>query len=314
MSGDPTGAVAHRVTIALPTHGGTRWLRAAVASVRAQTYDRWRLVVVDDASTDGTADLADELARGDDRIEVVRLERNVGVAVARDTAIRHGGPAGLVALLDQDDVLEPEFLGRCVALYDEALAAGRRPGVVACDAWLLDDAGTRTGTFSERFGWTDEVDLDALLVRNCICARAVVARAAYDAAGGFAREAQPSDDYDLWLRIAELGFDVVTTRERLAGYRLHDEATSRDLGRMAQATIAVHRRALARGRLSPAQARLLRARVRHGRALVARAELLQAVAQRRWGRAAAGAPRAAGLGAVAFVQAPGRWREWLGGR
>ena len=311
-----SGAAAHggeqRVTVAVPMHNGVRYLEEAVESIRAQRYASWQAVLVDDASSDGTHALACELAARDpDRISVVRLERNVGVAGARAAAIAAARPTELVALLDQDDVLAEHYLERCVALYDEGVAAGRSVGIVSCDVWFFDSSGARSGTLSQLQGWVGDVTYDRMIQRNCVCARALFSREAYEHAGGFQTETQPSDDYDLWLRMLELGYEVVTTPELLAGYRRHDGATSRDEARMASAAIVVHRRALSRGAVTRTQRRALRARIRHHRALRERARLGQALADRRMLAAGTRAARAAGYGSIAFVQTPSRWGEWM---
>ena len=144
-----------------------------------------------------------------------------------------------------------------------------------------------------------------------MCIRDRFTREAYEGVGGFAPETQPSDDYDLWLRIIELGYEVLTTREVLAGYRLHALATSRDDARMAEAAIRVHRRALARHTATRRQRRALRGRIRHHRALRERERLRQAIAERRALASAARAARAATFGSIAFIQRPSRWGEWL---
>jgi glycosyltransferase involved in cell wall biosynthesis len=302
---------APRVTVVVPLHNGVRYLEQALASVRAQTFERWEAVLVDDASTDGTHALACELAARDPaRIRVIALERNVGVAGARAAAIGAATTADLVALLDQDDVLGEDFLERCVALYDEQIAGGRRVAIVACNPWIVDEQGRRGGTFAERYGWTDAIDYDAMIQRNCICARALFSREAYERAGGFVTETQPCDDYDLWLRMLELGYEVVTTRASLASYRLHAAATSRDVGRMAETILVVHERALRRGAIGPRRRRAIRERMRHHRALRERARVRAALAEGRRATALARAVRALPYGAIALLQRPSRWPEW----
>lgn len=311
MSSGGEDEAGPRVTVAIPLHNGVRYLEQAVESVRAQTFSGWEAVLVDDASTDDTLDLARELAARDPaRIRVVALDDNVGVAGARAVAIDAARPAPLIALLDQDDVLAETFLERCVALYDEQVLGRRRVGIVACNPWIVDEDGRRRGTFAERYGWSDPVDYDAMIQRNCVCARALFSRDAYERAGGFVAETQPCDDYDLWLRMLELGFEVVATRESLASYRLHAAAASRDVGRMAETILLVHERALRRGAVTRRQRRALRERMRHHRALAGRARVRKALAERRWSVAAAGAARAIPYGAIAFLQRPSRWPEW----
>jgi glycosyltransferase involved in cell wall biosynthesis len=302
-----------RVVVAVPVHDGERFLATALASIAAQTYADWEAIVVDDASGDGGPDIAAGFAGRDPRFRLIRLERNAGVAAARNAAIRASAGTELVALLDQDDAWAPGYLARSVALFDAARTAGRRPGIVACNARLSTADGMLAETFAERFGWTDRIDLDAMIARNCVLARALFSRAAFEAVGGFAPECGAADDYDLWLRMLEAGYEVIATREPLVTYRLHAAAQSRDLGRMAESNLVAYRRALARGTLSPRQRRALRSRVRHHRALRERARVRAALAGRRPVRAGALALRAAPHGLVAFLQAPGRWGEWARG-
>jgi glycosyltransferase involved in cell wall biosynthesis len=301
-----------RVAIAVPVHDAEPFLEQALASILAQTYTSWEAIVVDDASTDASPEIAAAFARQHPhRIRAIRLGRNVGVAAARNAAIRAARRGDLVALLDHDDAWRSDYLARSVALFDGALAAGRRPGIVACNAWLHTPHGILPETFAERFGWIDPIDYDAMIERNCVLARALFSREAFEVVGGFAPECLAADDYDLWLRILEVGYEVITTPEPLVVYRLHAGAQSRDRRLMAESKLVTYRRALRRGALSPGQRRAVHFQMRHHRALRERAIVYAALADRRPLRAAAVAMRAAPYGLISFLQAPGRWREWM---
>jgi len=111
------------VSIVVATYNQAGFLTEAVASVRAQTFADWELLVVDDGSTDDTAAVAARF-RDDDRLRYLpgahaerAVARNRGVAAAT---------GDLVAFLDADDLWRPEKLARQVA----ALAAA--PGAGAC--------------------------------------------------------------------------------------------------------------------------------------------------------------------------------------
>jgi glycosyltransferase involved in cell wall biosynthesis len=302
------------VTVAVPVHNGERYLVEALESIVAQTYADWEAIVVDDASSDGSPAIAAAFARRHpERVTAIRLARNVGVATARNIAIRASRRGELVALLDQDDHWREAYLGRSVALYDAARARGRRPGVVACNALLETPEGILTETFADRFPWGEEIDYEGMIERNLVLGRAVFSRAAFEAVGGFSPECLAADDYDLWLRIMERGYEVITTREALVVYRLHAEAQSRDQRLMADGALAAYRRALRRGALTARQRRAVRSRMRHYRALRERALVYAALAERRPLRAGARAVRAMPYGFVAFAQDPARWPEWSGG-
>jgi hypothetical protein len=120
-----------------------------------------------------------------------------------------------------------------------------------------------------------------------------------------------SDDYDMWLRMLEGGYEVLPTREPVAVYRINPGGRSWSPGVMARATITTYERALARGRLSRRQRRAMMARIRHHQALVARAAVLDALAEDRKLAAVGLAARAVPRGLVAWLQSPSRWGEWL---
>jgi hypothetical protein len=197
-----------------------------------------------------------------------------------------------------------------VELYDEWAAAGRRPGIVATDAHILEPGGIGDDTFAERWGWTEPIDYDSMLVRNYILARALFSRVAYDEVGGLAPECLSWDDYDLWLRMMEAGYDVIPVREPLVVYRYHPGSMSRDEDYFSRGALAAYGRILERGVATPRQRRVVRAQMRHYRALRERARFREAVRSRQPLRAVIGGMRAAPHAGLAFLQAPSRWGEW----
>ena len=97
------------VSVVMPAHNSQSSLSESVQSVLAQTYRDWELIIVDDASRDGTLVLARQLASNDPRIRVLPLEQNVGVAEARNRGI--GAALGqYLAFLDSDDLWLPNKL------------------------------------------------------------------------------------------------------------------------------------------------------------------------------------------------------------
>jgi glycosyltransferase involved in cell wall biosynthesis len=301
-----------RVTVAVPVHNGERYLRQALQSIVDQTYHDWEAVVVDDASSDGSRALATKLAdRHPGKIRLLSLDRNVGVAQARNVAVRASQGGELVALLDQDDYWREDYLARTTAMFDLARSRGARPGIIACNALIQTPDGP-DGTFADQWWWRDEIDLNAMIERNQIIARAVFSRPAFEQVGGFCTECGASDDYDLWLRIMQAGYQVVTTREPLVVYRIHPEAQSRNQRLVSEGAIATYRRLLEGGALTPRQQRMVRARIRHYRALRERAMVRAACAERRHFEACLRASRGFAFGLVAFLQSPSRWAEWIG--
>ena len=102
------------VSIVMPAYNAQAYIARAVRSVCAQTYDRWQLLVVDDGSTDGTADEARLAAAGDPRIEVLSLGANQGVAAARNAGLDRAN-GDYVWMPDSDDSYAPDLLACAVA-------------------------------------------------------------------------------------------------------------------------------------------------------------------------------------------------------
>jgi hypothetical protein len=123
------------VSIGLPTYNGAAHLREALASLVGQDYPSLEILVSDNASTDGTAAIADEFAARDPRIRVVRQEANLGPVpnfeyVLRETA----GPLFMWAA--DDDWWEPTYVSACVAALQrspDAVLAATRIGFIGDD-------------------------------------------------------------------------------------------------------------------------------------------------------------------------------------
>ena len=249
-----------RVSVIVAAFNSEETLPAALASVQAQTLDDWEVVVCDDCSTDGTAAVAEGFGG---RVRVVRAPRNLGPAGARNLAIEAASGA-LIAILDADDCWSPDYLASQVSLLDRSNAGGD-VGIVACDARFVDGTGEVLGTYGEQFTFPEQLTLRRLLEGNLIFVSALVPRPVLDRAGWFATECFGSEDWDLWIRIVELGYRVVRNPELLVTYRMGGDQLSADRGRMARNMVIVYRRAFERGRLDWRERRVARRGIRRER-------------------------------------------------
>src|SRR5690348_12271975 len=98
-----------QVSVITPVRDGRAFLGEAIASVQAQTVQDWEMLIVDDGSTDGSAEFAAAAARADPRIRLVASGARRGAAAARNAGIRRAR-GEFVALLDADDLFEPAKL------------------------------------------------------------------------------------------------------------------------------------------------------------------------------------------------------------
>ena len=96
-----------KVSVVVPFLNGIRYLPACVRSVQAQTLQEIEIILVDDGSTDGAGELADELAQADARIRVIHQE-NRGLAGARNTGIR-AACGDYIGFVDADDLIGPQM-------------------------------------------------------------------------------------------------------------------------------------------------------------------------------------------------------------
>lgn len=292
-----------RVSVIVPARNAAATLPATLASVRAQTFSDWEVVLVDDGSTDGTAALA---RAADERVRVVRNEHSTGPAAARNRAIREAR-GELLALLDADDAYKPRYLESQAAAYDHAVAAGRRVAAVCCDAELVGPDGP-LGRWTDRAGRVERIDLETLLRENVVWVSVLASRAALLELGGYYEPPVGNEDYDLSLRMVEAGWEIVVNPEVLGVYRLGASARSSQVERMALAGRLVLERALARGALTRKQRRIARRRRRRFEIVRRRAQL--AALPSAWRRAVA-ALRLAPLVGLAALENPWLWCHWL---
>ncbi len=142
---DPVGAV--RVTIGMPVYNSADMIADAIESVQNQAFDRWRLVIADNASTDDTAAIAARFASADSRITVIEQPRNLGQA-GNFEAVFNGTTTEFFMWLSGDDMLASDYLSGCI----DALDAEPELIGVFTDAEGIDEDGRSMGRFLERSG------------------------------------------------------------------------------------------------------------------------------------------------------------------
>lgn len=212
-----------RVSVIVPTYNRGDFVLQAVRSALAQTFDDLEVIVADDGSDDGTAELLDGV--GDPRLEVLRLEHSGIPAAVRNVALSHSR-GDLVALLDDDDVWLPEKLERQVAVIDREPAVG----LVCSNARVIDGNGAEIGQryLRPEQGTSGDVLEQLLDVNFVIASSAIVRRELIERVGGFSEDFRlhAVDDYDLWLRVAAIS-RVAYLPEPLLSYREHDRSIHR---------------------------------------------------------------------------------------
>lgn len=205
------------VSVVMPAYNAAKYLKESVESVMAQTYRDWELLILDDGSSDETAQIAKELEVQDERIRYVRNPENLGVAATRNRGVSLAG-GEWIAFLDSDDGWEPEKLERQL----EAAKRQQSPFLFTGSAFM-DTQGQRLSYLlpvPERIGFSE------LAKQNVISCSSVLIRKklieAYPMQGRRIHE-----DFVVWLRILrERKMEAVGVNQPLLIYRLSADSKS----------------------------------------------------------------------------------------
>ena len=184
----------------------------AIASILGQTFSDFELLVVDDASTDRTADVVRRI--DDRRVRLLSADRHLGLPGALNYGMERAAGA-LIARHDHDDVSEPRRFERQVAYFGEHPEAA----LVGTRAWLMDERGQRVGVLDRclddvSIRWYHLFD-NAFVHSSVMFRRAVV----WDQLGGYDASLPSSEDYELWARVLER-HAAANLPERLLSYRI----------------------------------------------------------------------------------------------
>ncbi len=194
------------VSIVLPTYNGVRYIAQAIKSCLDQSYEKWELIVVDDASTDDTpAKLA---AFSDSRIRVIRHQMNSNLPSALNTGFSLARGAYLSWTSD-DNIFRDDAIQQLVTFLEQ------RPDVdvVYTDFSIIDE----NGTMHERIRVGDP---ERLIHDNCVGPSFLYRHRVQEKLGGYRQDSFLAEDFDFWLR-ASLSFRLAPLHEDLYRYRLH---------------------------------------------------------------------------------------------
>lgn len=198
-----------KISIVLPTFNGERYLKSSIHSILSQTFPDWELIIVDDCSTDGTADIIKHYAQSDSRIRVICNEKNqklpgslnIGFSVAKGEYL---------TWTSDDNLYLPDALAEMAACLDF------HPDIfmVRCDMQIIDENGTVTGCAGT---YTNE----KIYTYNCLGACFLYRKEVYDQIGNYDIHTFCVEDYDYWLRILDCFGSIQSIDKILYQYRRH---------------------------------------------------------------------------------------------
>ena len=218
------------ISVVMPVHNAAPYVRQAIMSVVRQTCSDWELIVVDDGSTDGSDRV---LAAFGNRIRLV-TQPNAGPSVARNRGLELAS-GDYVAFLDADDEWHPEFLSTTLGVSRQQRQSSIK-GVYT--GWAYVNAQGIELAHTRRYPGPRLTIVDLLGGKTFPIHAVLLERCAVTAVGGFDPSITAMEDWDLWLRIAALGWVFVGVENCLARYRLHGSSNSSDPIRMRQGRLS----------------------------------------------------------------------------
>ena len=196
------------ISVVLPVYNGQHYLSEAVASITAQTFAEWELIIVDDASTDMTPEMVSALCATDPRIRCIRHASNKRLPAALNTGFA-AARNEFLTWTSCDNAYRADAFQEMVSL----LSDDRFIDLVYSDYSTIDEDGKVTGC-------GEVLPPDELAFRNCIGACFLFRRQVYKQLKGYDEARFLTEDYDFWLRAAAQ-FTLKPLHKDLYLYRHH---------------------------------------------------------------------------------------------
>lgn len=219
------------VSVIMPTYNASSFIGEAIRSVINQTYRDWELIIVDDCSTDNTAEVVSSFVENDSRIQLIKSDIHSGgyPSIPRNKGIE-SAKGRYIAFLDADDIWEPDKLDSQIAFFD-----GKTP-IVFSNYQVISKNGENITTIQVPL----RVTYDMLLKLNYIaCSSAVVDT---ECTGAFAFPVIHYEDYALWLSLLRNGGSAINTGKIGFCYRKRHDSVSAKKAKAVSRWWAIYRR------------------------------------------------------------------------
>lgn len=239
----PMQTAPPKVTVITPLYNSSAFIRATLDSLKAQTFTNWESILIDDGSTDDTAQVVQPYL-ADSRFRLIQQD-NRGIAGARNTGLKDAR-GEWICLLDHDDLWLPTKLQKQLDYaheYNLDIVCTDAFIVTESERWVYSRGFPDIAAAVQRAPIDPSVDVFEQCIRlDFLCASSVMLkRALFEKHGLFDPEAVPSDDYDMWLRCMAEGRGGFVA-EPLIEYIVHAGNYSRNEIRLNEKTIHVLQR------------------------------------------------------------------------
>jgi glycosyltransferase involved in cell wall biosynthesis len=221
------------ISIIVPCFNQGHFLKDSIESVLNQNYSKWELIIINDGSTDGSAQLANELTCNDSRIRVIH-QPNLGLSSARNTGLT-AAKGDFIGFLDSDDTY---LAGAFHAVFSQ-ISRSDADLIIGGYSYFKGKNFFHTHQFSSA-----ELSPELLLRTNQAPPVAHFLKYSVSKSiGEFDLTLKSCEDWEYWIRVAKMGFKIITIPEVIAGYRYVPNSMSRNAKVMYEALSEVSRRA-----------------------------------------------------------------------
>lgn len=212
------------VSVVLPIYNGEKYMRQSIDSVLKQTYENWELLIVDDGSTDRTAEIAMEYAQKDPRIQYHKNPQNMRLPRTLNRGFSMAKGAYMTWTSD-DNFYYPTALEKmCYALENQK----KHFVFASCD--VIDENGKIVEVIA-----VNDNSGKIVVGHNTVGACFLYSREAYLTVGEYDPEMTLVEDYDYWQRIC-MRYEPVCISEKLYAYRWHDGALTSTMSKQKHAS------------------------------------------------------------------------------
>ena len=221
------------VSVVMANYNGERFVRESIESVLSQTMQDLELVIVDDASTDSSVSIFREYMRKDPRIRLIRSYKNRRTAASRNAAIR-AARGEYVAIIDNDDLWEPDKLERQIAIARQGFP------LVYSSYDFIDE---QDRPVKRPFIVPEKAGYDAMLTSSLIGCSTAMLEARLAKEHPFRRDFY-HEDYVLWMELFKEGIEARGDEKVLMHYRVRSGSRSNKKEKAAKERWKIYRKAL----------------------------------------------------------------------
>lgn len=206
------------VTVLMSVYNGEKYLREAIDSILTQAFRDFEFLIINDASTDRSREII--LSYSDPRIRLIDNEENIGLTRSLNKGLELA-KGKYIARMDADDISMPERLEKQVRFMEE----NPDIAVLGSWAWVIDENNRINGELRTLTDF-DLLFLEIFFSNPFVHSSTLMRTAFINKIGGYDKQYERTQDYDLWVRVIANGGKVLNVPEFLIKYRSHLENIS----------------------------------------------------------------------------------------